>query len=68
MELPLWIADPTMAGAVEANVERAVEAGLTCRPLEETARGALEHAETTDAAGLSPKREAELLAAWHARE
>jgi 2'-hydroxyisoflavone reductase len=68
MELPVWIADPTKAGAVEATVERAVEAGLTFRPLEETARGALDHAETTDVAGLAPTREAELLAAWHGRE
>jgi 2'-hydroxyisoflavone reductase len=68
MELPLWIADPTMTGAVEADVARALGAGLTFRPLEETARGALEDAETTDAAGLAPEREAELLAAWHGRE
>jgi len=65
MELPLWIA---MAGAMEADVERALGAGLTFRPLEETVRGALEDAETTDTAGLAPEREAELLAAWHARE
>jgi 2'-hydroxyisoflavone reductase len=68
MELPVWIADPTMAGAVEANVERAVEAGLTFRTLEETARAALEDADTTEVAGLTPTREAELLAAWHGRE
>jgi 2'-hydroxyisoflavone reductase len=68
MELPLWIADPTMTGAVEANVRRALEVGLTFRALEETARGALEDANTTDTAGLAPEREAELLAAWHARE
>jgi len=67
MELPLWIADPAMAGAVEANVERAVAEGLRFRPLEETARGALEDADTTDAAGLAPEREAELLAEWHGR-
>jgi 2'-hydroxyisoflavone reductase len=67
MELPLWIADPTMAGAVEANVERAVGAGLTFRPLEETARGALDDADTTDAAGLARERETELLAEWHGR-
>jgi 2'-hydroxyisoflavone reductase len=64
MELPLWLA---MAGAMEANVERALAAGLTFRPLEETARGALEDAETTDVAGLTSTREAELLAAWHGR-
>jgi nucleoside-diphosphate-sugar epimerase len=64
MELPLWIA---MAGAMEADVERALAAGLTFRPLDETVRGALD-AETTGAAGLAPEREAELLAAWHGRE
>lgn len=68
MELPLWIADPTMAGALEASVERGVEMGLTFRPLEETARSALEDADTIDAAGLAPEREADLLAAWHGRE
>jgi 2'-hydroxyisoflavone reductase len=68
MELPLWLADPTMTAAVEADVERALEAGLTFRALEETVRGALEDAETTDTAGLAPEREVELLAAWHGRE
>ena len=48
--------------------ERALEAGLTFRPLEETVRGRSTDAETTDAAGLDPEREAELLAAWHGRE
>ena len=64
MELPLWLA---VTEAMEANVERALAAGLTFRPLAETVRGALEDAETTDVAGLTPKREAELLAAWHGR-
>jgi 2'-hydroxyisoflavone reductase len=48
-------------------VSRALAAGLTFRPLAETVRGTLDHAETTDAAGLRPEREAELLAAWHGR-
>jgi len=64
MELPLWLA---VTEAMEANVERALAAGLAFRPLAETVRGALEDAETTDVAGLTPKREAELLAAWHGR-
>jgi nucleoside-diphosphate-sugar epimerase len=68
MELPLWIADPTMRGAVEADVERALEAGLAFRPLDETVRGALEDAETTDTAGLAPEREVELLEKWHGGE
>ena len=67
MELPLWTADPSMAGADQVDVQRALETGLRFRPLADTVRGALEHAATTDAAGLSPEREAELLTAWHAR-
>jgi len=67
MELPLWLADPEYAAADRVDVSRAVAAGLTFRPLAETVRGTLDHAEPTDAAGLAPEREAELLAAWHAR-
>lgn len=67
MELPLWIADPAMAGPDQVDVSRALEAGLRFRPLADTVRGALEQAETADAAGLHPEREAELLAAWHGR-
>ena len=67
MELPLWIADPAMAFADRVDVSRALAAGLRFRPLADTVRGALEQAETTDAAGLDPARERELLAAWHSR-
>ena len=66
MELPLWIPDPRIE-ALHADVTRAVAAGLAFRPLAETARAALDDAGTTDAAGLTPEREAELLAAWHGR-
>ena len=65
MELPLWLVDPAMEYVDRVDVSRALEAGLTFRPLEETVRGTLDDAETTDAAGLRPEREAELLAAWH---
>ena len=51
----------------ETDVSRAQAAGLTFRPLEETVRGTLDAASTTDAAGLAPEREAELLAAWASR-
>ena len=68
MELPLWLADPEMAAADDVDVRKALDAGLTFRSLDETVRGALEQARTTDAAGLAPEREAELLAAWHGRE
>jgi hypothetical protein len=57
-----------MAAADDVSVRRALDAGLTFRPLDDTVRGALEHAHTTDAAGLAPEREAALLAAWHGRE
>ena len=65
MELPLWIHEPEMAGLLEADVSRAVAAGLTFRPLEATVRDTLELAETVDGVGLTPEREASLLAAAH---
>jgi 2'-hydroxyisoflavone reductase len=65
MELPMWLYED--AGLHATDVSRAVDAGLTFRSLEETIRGALDQAETTDAAGLDPEREAELIAAWKAR-
>jgi 2'-hydroxyisoflavone reductase len=64
MELPLWISDPDSLGMMQADVSRALDAGLTFRPLDETVRGTLELAETTEAAGLKPERESELIAAW----
>ena len=67
MELPLWLVDPALEYADRVDVSRALDAGLTFRPLEETVHGTLDQAETTEAAGLRPEREAELLAAWHGR-
>ncbi len=67
MELPLWLADPSMAAADRVEVSRAIDAGLVFRPLEDTVRATLELADTTEAAGLTPEREAELLATWHGR-
>jgi 2'-hydroxyisoflavone reductase len=63
MELPLWVSDPDTAGIHEADVSRAIAAGLTFRPLEETVRDTLELAEPADGAGLTAEREAVLLAA-----
>jgi 2'-hydroxyisoflavone reductase len=65
MELPLWLHDPESAGMMDADVSRAVEGGLTFRPLTETVRGTLEQAEPVEGVGLTPEREAELLAAAH---
>jgi 2'-hydroxyisoflavone reductase len=67
MGLPMWIADPEWAAMHEVEVARALAAGLGFRPLADTVRGTLDDAEPTDEAGLTPEREAELLAAWSAR-
>jgi hypothetical protein len=47
-----------------ADGSRAVAAGLAFRALDDTVRGTLEHADTTEDAGLRPERERELLEAW----
>ena len=66
MQLPLWLPEPEMAGLHETDVSRAVAAGLRFRPLAETIEGAAT-APAVDGVGLTPEREAELLAAWHER-
>jgi 2'-hydroxyisoflavone reductase len=78
MELPLWLTDEQ--SILEGNVSRAVAAGLTFRPLEETVRDTLAWAtaqgETAaplasgmqiGKAGMEPARERELLDEWAAR-
>jgi 2'-hydroxyisoflavone reductase len=71
MELPLWIYDPAFRGMHAADVSRAVAAGLTFRPVDETVRDTAawdaSRGEPELATGLSAEREAELLAAWRAR-
>jgi 2'-hydroxyisoflavone reductase len=70
-DLPLWAEGEqewTLAGS---NV-RALQTGLSPRPLEETVADTLEWlqrsgAEPASGWGLAPEREAELLAAWHSR-
>jgi len=64
MELPMWLADPEWVGMNQADVSRAVAAGLAFRPVEETVRGTLDEADTTDDAGMKPERERELIEAW----
>ena len=64
MELPMWLRDPEWVGMNRADGSRAVAAGLAFRALDDTVRGTLEHAETTEDAGLRPERERELLEAW----
>jgi len=62
-DLPCWIppADENFAAFQLTPVDPAVEAGLTFRPLAETARDV---PEWNGAAGLAPEREEQLLAEW----
>ena len=65
--LPLWAGnDPDEAGFLQINVDKALEAGLKIRALEETIRDTLEWAATRGSdhewkSGLSTARETELL-------
>jgi 2'-hydroxyisoflavone reductase len=67
-EMPLWV-PREYAGMLAVDCGRAVAEGLVFRPLSETIKDVLEwdraRAEEEPAAGLSPKREKELLLAWH---
>jgi 2'-hydroxyisoflavone reductase len=64
MELPMWLHDSQLVGMFRADVSRALAAGLKFRPLDDTVRGTLEHADVTDDAGLKPAREQKLLEEW----
>jgi 2'-hydroxyisoflavone reductase len=75
-DMPVWV--PPIgedAGFSRISSGRAIGRGLTFRPVEETTRATLEWFRTEPAehqakltSGLSPEREAEVLAAWHARQ
>lgn len=68
--VPLWLPLPEFAGMLDHDVAPSVEAGLSTRPLAETARDTLAwlrgtaHAAVT---GLTPQEERRVLDAWHAR-
>jgi len=75
-DMPVWIrpAGPT-AGFMRRSIDRALAAGLTFRPLAETARDTLTfyqqqtpERQAALRAGLDPKREREVLALWHQRQ
>jgi 2'-hydroxyisoflavone reductase len=74
-DLPVWVpADGDTAGFARRDNSRALKAGLTCRPLAQTAADTLawyrqlpeERQSAKMRAGLAPEREAALLAKWHA--
>lgn len=69
-ELPLWIPESHLDIA-RASIARALNAGLTFRPLDDTIRDTLEwYIAEREVVGLKvgmkPEREAELIAAWQA--
>jgi 2'-hydroxyisoflavone reductase len=72
-ELPVWIPDsPADVGFMRTSNAKAVAAGLTFRPVEETARDTLawfnalpDAAAHSWKAGLTPERERSILEAWH---
>ena len=70
MELPLWLAEPDLAGMLAVDVSRATESGLSFRPVEDTVRDTLAwrgDGPLDEGVGLSSEREAELLRRWRAQ-
>ena len=66
-QLPIWIPEAAWSAWAHTSGERALAAGLVHTPLVETIHAILDHAQPVDGVGLTEEREAELLAAWHAR-
>jgi 2'-hydroxyisoflavone reductase len=71
MEVPLWAPEAEAPGLGQVDCQRAFAAGLHFRPLAATIRETLgwrltQPADAVWPAGLSPTREREVLAAWHA--
>jgi 2'-hydroxyisoflavone reductase len=74
-DMPVWVPpDGEDAGVARASIAKALARGLTFRPLEATAKDTLaywlglpEERRKKPKAGLDRAREAEVLAAWHAR-
>jgi 2'-hydroxyisoflavone reductase len=72
-ELPVWVPpEGGYAGFSRVSCAKAIQAGLTFRPLSETVTETLawydEREQKELRAGLEPEREAAVLSAWHARE
>jgi 2'-hydroxyisoflavone reductase len=75
-DLPVWMPpEGELAGFHRRDIERSLREGLRFRPIEATCRDTLawwdalpiERRDAPPKRGLTPEREAELLAAWHAR-
>jgi 2'-hydroxyisoflavone reductase len=74
MEMPVWVYPSEETRGFSAyNVSKAVAAGLTFRPLAETALATLEwwkakpQDQQTLRTGLAPEKESAILEAWHSR-
>jgi 2'-hydroxyisoflavone reductase len=75
--MPVWIPPtPQQAGFSRVSIQRALDKGLTFRPLADTVRATLEwwhslpddrRARRATSPGLAPEREAQVLKDWHAR-
>jgi 2'-hydroxyisoflavone reductase len=74
MALPIWVppGEPGFEGFAQVSGQKAIDTGLTTRPISETIRDTLawwrelpEERRKTTRAGMPREREAELLAAWH---
>jgi 2'-hydroxyisoflavone reductase len=74
-EMPVWqpAMGPTL-GFMQVNCQKAYAAGLTFRPLADTAKSTLDWYKTRPAAeqekaraGIAPEKEKAVLAAWHAK-
>jgi 2'-hydroxyisoflavone reductase len=73
MEMPVWVyPEPQTRGFSAYDCSKAITAGLTFRPLADTARDTLDwwkakpEAERTLRTGLAPEKERTILEAWHA--
>ena len=72
-DFPIWTSSKgPYISYLTTNVDKALKHGLTFRPLSETTRATLEwfRKQTSERqlkmrAGITPAREAEVLAAWH---
>lgn len=77
---PFWVDDPAWAGFMDVDVSKAVRAGLTFRPIDQTVQDTLAWVRANPEcepsrgqgveiprAGLDPEREMQLLAEWKAR-
>jgi 2'-hydroxyisoflavone reductase len=75
-DMPVWVPSKGEEGGLSrTSIKRALGKGLTFRPLPDTARDTLAWFKTLPAerqatlkAGLTPEREAEVLAAWHKQQ